>query len=46
MAAALIHADRRTDMTKVIGAFHEQAKAPKNEDVLRYLRVPKSRVAF
>jgi hypothetical protein len=28
--AELFHADRRTDMTKLIVAFHNSAKAPKN----------------
>jgi hypothetical protein len=29
VGAALIHADRRTEMTKLIGAFHDYANAPK-----------------
>jgi hypothetical protein len=30
MGAALIYADKRTEMTKLIGAFHDYANAPKN----------------
>ena len=30
VGAALIYADRRVDMTKLIGAFHYFTKAPKN----------------
>jgi len=30
VGAKLIHADRQTDITKLIGAFHQYAKAPKN----------------
>ena len=31
VGAELFHADRRTDMTKLIAAFHDLAKAPKND---------------
>jgi len=30
VGAALIHADRRTEITKLIGALHDYADAPKN----------------
>jgi hypothetical protein len=45
MAAALIHADRRTDMTKIIGALHDYAKALKDEECCD-VRVSKSRISF
>ena len=33
MGAGLIHADRRTDMTKVIVAFRDYAKAPNKLEI-------------
>jgi hypothetical protein len=33
MGAVLIHVDRRTDMTKLIGAFRDYENAPKNQDI-------------
>ena len=36
MGAALIHADRRTDMKKPIRAFRHYVKAPKNQYVSVY----------
>jgi hypothetical protein len=33
----LYHADGRTDMTKVIGAFHNLAKAPKHASILNVI---------
>ena len=35
VGAALIHEDRRTDMTKVTGAFRDFANAPKNATQLK-----------
>jgi hypothetical protein len=29
-AAALMHTNRRTDMTELMGTFHDHANAPKN----------------
>ena len=41
MEAALVHADRRTDMTKLTGTFRDYAKAP--EKLTSLLCINKSR---
>jgi hypothetical protein len=33
VGAEMIHANRRTDMTKLIGAFREYAKVPRNDNL-------------
>jgi len=38
VGAQLFHADIRTDMTKLIAAFHNFANVPKNEKIL--CRIP------
>jgi hypothetical protein len=38
VGAALIHADGRTDMTKLMGAFRDYTKAPKNMNISRTRR--------
>jgi len=40
VGAELFHEDRRTDMTKLIVAFRNIAKAPKNGELLFYNAYP------
>jgi len=40
VGAALYHADRRTDMTKLIAAFYNFAKAPNQQSTTRCLSPP------
>ena len=39
MRPALIHADRRADMTKLMGAFRNYANAPKKHTAFRTLHL-------
>jgi hypothetical protein len=45
-ADTLEQTDGWADMTKIIGTFRDYANTPKNENMVFWLRIPKSRVLF